>query len=123
MMSGPITFLARSFAWLFTDINTAEFLKERSATVTVQTAGGQSFYVIKVTPVTRIGMKDGNVLLRVKLLSEHQLRVIVSRKGTRHPLVDVTLPLTAAAGTINLDLIDFHLKIQLDADPSTRNPG
>lgn len=110
-------FLRQWVEWLPFDQNSAQFLKERNARVTVQAEGSQSFFVVKVLPSTDIATPTGQLRIRVKLLSHQMLRVSVYSQANKRYLVDITSPLDQDGGAMTLNMDNIRLKIEMDAHP------
>lgn len=101
---------------LFIDLTTIEFLKTRNATLTIRTPGSESFYVVRVSPLTNMGTPDTKFRFYIKVFKNQTLRVMVYDRTHRQLLVDVTLPVSSSAGSMNLELERIHLKMDIDED-------
>ena len=121
-MPGVLSRLYQRLEWLFSASNTAQFLKDRNVRATVLASDGRSFYTLPVTPLTQINARSSSVLLRVKLLSDHKLRIRVSRASSRQLLADLTMPFTTEVDRFYLNLDELRLQIDLDAAPSAHTP-
>ena len=117
--------LTEAISWLrqfrdrfFFDAATTQFLKTRNARLTIQEAGSKSFFVVKVLPVTNLGTSTAKLRFQIKVLNPQTLQVSVYNRTKKQLLVNLTIPFSASAGTMNLNIDDITLKMDIDDDPS-----
>lgn len=117
-LSQAISSLRAHLGGLFSDSETAHFLKARNARLTVQVIGSQSYYVVKVTPQTNVSVPGDTLRFKIQVLPDALVRVTVDSKAKKRRLVDLTVPNNPSGGALNLNLDDIHLKMDIDDDPS-----
>ena len=117
-MSRVLPLFYQGLAWLWVDTNTTQFLKARNARVTVTSKDGKSFHTLKLSPVTHTVMDRNHFLVKVKVLPPQKIRIVVSNTSKQETLVDITVPFDLSSDSMNLDLDDVHVKIDLNAESS-----
>jgi hypothetical protein len=117
-LTEALSWLRQIWGRLFFDAVTVQFLRTRNARLTIQEAGSQSFFVVKVQPETNLGTATAKLRFRIKVLSPQTIQVSVYNQSKKQMLVNMTIPNKPTGVTMTLNLDNITLKMYLDDDPS-----
>lgn len=120
LFSAAAALIRRIFSPALSDAETEAFLRARNARLIIQEEGeGSTFHAMRVTPSTDVHAfgQSFNIRLRYR---EQMVHVRLEDKKKRIVLVDIALPDDGSAGTVNLNVANVRMRIEVDAD-MTRN--
>jgi hypothetical protein len=115
LLTAAAALIRRIFSPALSDAETEAFLRARNARLIIQEADARTFHAMRVNPSTDVHAfgQSFNIRLRYR---EQMVHVRLEDKIKGVVLVDVALPDDGSAGTVNLNVANVQMRIEVDAD-------
>ena|GEM_PF-4943493 len=112
-------FLRRLFGSSASGDETETFLRTRNVRLIVQDAEERSFHATRLNPSQDIHAFGRKFHMELRI-ANNRLYAKVEDKDKHTILADVSVPYTAEEGTLYLNFDEVKLRIEADAEPTTK---